>query len=131
SYVGEARPERVGGVRCSDETDGRQRRASVEDADIVEAEEAALKNISAFGIFAIHPPGEVEQEFLEDAFQKQSVARATALFFNFVYTPCSPGVHRRVDVAEGPLIGGQLAVGMHVPLPRHQNELFLGEIRIN
>src|SRR5215468_6687746 len=66
-------------VRLLDVTAGRQRRASVEDADIVEAEEADLKNISAFGIFAIHPPGEVEQEFLEDALQKQSDARATAL----------------------------------------------------
>src|SRR4029077_8564791 len=94
-------------------------------------EEAALKNISAFGIFAIHPPGEVEQEFLKDAFQKHSVALATALFFNFVYAPSGPGVHRWVDVAEGPLIGGQLPVGMHVPLASHQNELFLGEIRIH
>ena len=29
-----------------------------------------------------------------------------------------PGVDRRVDVAEGPLVGRQLAVGVHVPLAR-------------
>src|SRR5262245_1262585 len=74
----------TGCVRLLDVAAGWQRCAAVEDADIVETEEATLKNISALSVFAIHPPGEVEQEFLEDAFQKHSVTFAATLFFNFV-----------------------------------------------
>src|SRR5262245_21569773 len=75
-------------VRLLYVTAGWQGRAAVKDADIVETEEAALKDISALGIFAIHPPSEVEQKFLKDAFQKHSVAHTAAFFFNFVYAPC-------------------------------------------
>ena len=35
---------------------------------------------------------------------------------DLVDAPGGPGVHGRIDVAEGPLVGRQLAVGMHVPL---------------
>ena len=41
-----------------------------------------------------------------------------------------PRVDGRVHVAEGPLVGRQLAVGVHVPLAAHQQELVLGELRI-
>ena len=40
-------------------------------------------------------------------------------------------MHRRIDVAERPFIGGDLAVGVHVPLARQQQELFLRELRID
>ena len=50
---------------------------------------------------------------------------------DLVDAPCGPGMHRRVDVAEGPFIGRQLPVGMHVPLAQHQQQLLLGEIRID
>ena len=46
---------------------GGQRRAPVEDADVVQPEKSALEDIAAFGIFAIHPPGEVEHQLVEDA----------------------------------------------------------------
>ncbi len=38
---------------------------------------------------------------------------------------------RRIDVAERPFVGRQLAVGMHVPLARHQQELFFGEVGVD
>ena len=38
---------------------GGQRRAAVEDADVVEAEEAALEDVLALGVLAVHPPGEL------------------------------------------------------------------------
>ena len=37
---------------------------------------SALENIVTFGIFAIHPPGEGDQQFVEDRFQKRAVAFA-------------------------------------------------------
>ena len=38
---------------------GRQRRAAVKDADVVQSKEAALKHILAESVLAVHPPGEV------------------------------------------------------------------------
>ena len=42
-----------------------------------------------------------------------------------------PGVHRRVDVAEGPLVGGQLPVRVHVPLAAQQDQLRLRELGVD
>ena len=42
-----------------------------------------------------------------------------------------PGVDRRVDVRERPLVRGQLAVGMLVPLAGQQQQLVLGEVRVD
>ena len=47
---------------------------AIEDADIVQAEESALKNIISFGILAVHPPGEIQQQLVKDALQKEAVA---------------------------------------------------------
>ena len=40
-------------------------------------------------------------------------------------------MHRRIDVAECPLVGGQLSVRMHVPFAGQQHELGLGEIGVD
>ena len=40
-------------------------------------------------------------------------------------------MHRRIDVAERPLVGRQLAVRVHVPLARQQHELLLRELGID
>src|SRR6516162_11055361 len=40
---------------------GRQRRAAVENADIVEAEEAALEDVAPARVLAVAPPGEIDQ----------------------------------------------------------------------
>ena len=53
---------------------GGQRCAAVEDADVVEAEEAALEDVVAVGVLAVDPPGEVEQQLVEDALQEGAVA---------------------------------------------------------
>ena len=108
-----------------------KRLAAVEDADVVQTEKAALKDVSSLGILAIHPPGEIQQQFLKNPLEKFAVGLAAALFFDFVNAPCRPGVDRRVNVAEGPFVGRQLAVGVHVPLTGHQNELLLGEVGID
>ena len=44
---------------------------------------------------------------------------------------CRPRVHRGVDVVERPLVGGELAGRVHVPLAAQQQELFLGEVRVD
>ena len=40
-------------------------------------------------------------------------------------------MYRRINVAEGPLVRGKLAVRVHVPLAGHEQELLLGKIRID
>jgi hypothetical protein len=48
-------------------TAGRERFAPVKDADIIQSEKSALKNIFSSGVFPINPPSKVQQEFMEDA----------------------------------------------------------------
>ncbi len=108
-----------------------QGRAAIEDADVVQAKEAALKDVHALGVFAIHPPGEVEQKFMEHPHQELAVALAGALLVDLVHAPCGPGMDGRVDVAKSPFVSWNLAVGMHVPLAQHQGQLFLGKFRIH
>ena len=51
----------TGAVRLLYMSAGRQRLASIEQADVVQSEEPALKNIAPFRVLPVHPPGEVEQ----------------------------------------------------------------------
>src|SRR5581483_3799354 len=98
---------------------GGQRSAAVEDADVVEAEEAAAEDVVAGGVLAVHPPGEIEAELLEGLSQELEVAGAVALLIDLVDEVGGPGVDGRVDVAEVPLIGGELAGGVQVVLAEH------------
>ena len=66
---------------------GGQGRAAVEDADVVQAQEAALEDVAALGVFAVHPPGEVEQQFVEDAFQEAAVGDAGDLAVDLEHPP--------------------------------------------
>ena len=85
-------------------------------------EEAALEDVAAVGVLAVDPPGEVEQQLVEDALEERAGRRVAALLaVDLEDAPGRPGVHRRVDVAEGPLVGRQLAVRVHVPLARQQH----------
>src|SRR5260370_31478062 len=52
-----------------DVASGWEGRASVEDSDVIEPKEASLEYVSALGILAIHPPVEVEQQFMKYAFE--------------------------------------------------------------
>ena len=121
-----------GAVRLVDVAAGRQRRAAVEHADIVEAEKAALEDVAALGVLAVHPPGEVQHQLVEHALQEGEVAARRRARRGRSRTRASrPGMHRRVDVAEFPFVGRQLTVRVHVPFARQQHELLLGEVRID
>ena len=54
----------------------RERCGSVEDADVVEAEEAALEEVVPRAVLAVDPPREVEQELVEYALEPVHVAFA-------------------------------------------------------
>src|SRR5690348_5164518 len=61
-------------------------RAAIENADVVEAEEAAFKNIGAFGVFSIDPPGEVHEQLVEDALEKREIPYIFDAAINLEYT---------------------------------------------
>src|SRR5262249_20403167 len=67
---------------------------------------------------------------MKDTLEKLTVAFTATLLLDFVDPPRGPGVDRWVHIAKVPLVGWNLAIGMHVPLAKHQRELFLGEVRI-
>src|SRR5205809_8058317 len=54
-------------VRLLQKSAGPQRLRAIENADVIESEETAGAKIVAFGVFAVHPPGEIEQQHLECA----------------------------------------------------------------
>jgi hypothetical protein len=117
---------------CSMCPPGGERPRPVEHADIVEAEEAALEDVQALRVLAVHPPGEVQQQFVEDALQEIEVARAAVLFAVILEHPHGrPGVHGRIDVAERPFVGRQFAVRIHQPHAAQQLELPLGELGVD
>ena len=55
---------------------GRQRRAAVEDADIVEPEKPSLEEVPAVAVLAIHPASEVRGQLAEDPLEELEVGLA-------------------------------------------------------
>ena len=108
----EAHPGRAVGLL--EKSAGRQRLGAIEDADVIQPEETAGEKIVAFGVFAVHPPGEIEQQLLEGAFEKSAIA-LPARPGHLVNAPGRPGVDRRIHVAKGKFVGRNLAVRVHVP----------------
>ena len=115
----------------------RQRRAAVEDADVVQAEEAALEDVAPLGVLPVDPPGEVQHQLVEHALEKREVSRvvllgqSTPLAIHLKDAPGGPAMHGRIDVAKRPLVGGQLAVRVHVPLTRQEDQLLLRKVGID
>ncbi|HYX59139.1 MAG TPA: hypothetical protein VE888_09030, partial [Streptosporangiaceae bacterium] len=109
---------------------GRQRRAAVEHADVVQAEEAPLEHIAAGGILAVHPPGEVQQQLGEALLQERKV-HLPQVSLQVRQEQGGHGVDRGVHVPEVPLIGRHLAGRVEVTLGQHQVELALGEVGID
>ncbi len=68
---------------------------------------------------------------MEDPLEEEPVGAAGAARVDLVDAPRGPGVDGRVHVAEGPLVGRELPVRVHVPLAREQQELLLGEVGVD
>ena len=110
---------------------GGQGRTAVEQADVVEAQEPSLEDVAPGPVLAVHPPGEVQEELLEGALQPPEVALAFLRLLQTVGEDRGPGMHRRIDVAEIPLVGGNLAVRVHVVFAEHEAELLLAEVEVH
>ena len=117
-------------VRLLQRAAGRQRRAAVEDADVVQTQEAAGEDVAPRGVLAIDPPVEVQHQPLKRALQEAQVGPAQLLLV-LVQPERGPGMHRRIHVAEVPLVGRNLPVRVEVEAAQHQQQLLLGEIEIH
>src|SRR5215203_4232742 len=93
----------------------RQRPRAVEDTDIIQPKKTTFENIIPFGIFPIHPPRKIQQEFLKDPCKELSIAAAFHLFFYLVNAHGGPFMYRGIDTTESPLVRWDLPVRMHVP----------------
>src|SRR5256885_34483 len=83
------------------------------------------EQVLAVDVLAVHPPGEIDRQLLKDARQEQAIALAGPPR-DLVDAPAGPGVNWGIHVGQGPLIGRQLTVGVHVPLAQQKHELLLG-----
>jgi hypothetical protein len=86
--------------------------AAVEDADVVQSEESTFKDIVSKSVLAIHPPREVQQQFLEDPSQKGSITLPGCHLLVYIDSPSCHSLHRRIHVAKVPLIGRDLTITM-------------------
>jgi hypothetical protein len=108
------------GIRLLQLPSARQRPRSVEEADVVEAEETAGEQVVPLDVLVVHPPGEVHHALLENALQEEPILPEAPLRRELVYAPRCPGVHRWVDLVEVELVRRKLPVGLHVPLATEQ-----------
>src|SRR5436305_14154625 len=74
--------------------------AAIEYADGIESEESPLEDIVTFGIFPIHPPGNGEQQFMENRFPERAVASAGLLTFDLETAPRRPCEDGRILITE-------------------------------
>ena len=109
---------------------GGERRAAVEDADVVEAQEPACEDVAPLRVLAVHPPVEVKHQALERPFQELDVL-ASEIPLHLVEVEGGPGVDGRVHVAEVPLVGRDLPVRVEIEAPQQHQELLLGEVEVH
>src|SRR6516164_1119133 len=119
-----------GAVSLLQMASGRQRRAAVENADIVEPQKATIEGIVAGAVLAVYPPGEVEHQLVEGTFEPIGISLAAPEPLQTIGEEGGPGMHRRVDVCEVPLVSGKLPAGMQIRVEQHQVELLLAEVLI-
>src|SRR5215831_10080968 len=72
-----------GAIRLFNSSPGRQLRAAIKHANVIQAEKSSGENIAPLWVFAVYPPSEIELQSLETLFQKVDVSPAP-LIFNLV-----------------------------------------------
>ena len=108
-----------------------QRRAAIEDADIVQAQKSALKEVLAEAVLAVHPPAEVQHQLGKRALQEFHIAGAPERLLGAIQEDRCPGVNRRIHIAEVPFVGRNLTGGVQEKFLQHQVKLLLGEVEID
>src|SRR5690606_32652675 len=86
----EAHPPRA--VRLFEHAARGQGLGAVEEANVVEPQEAALEDVLAFLVLTVDPPGEVHEEFLEHALKEVEILYAVHLALDLEDTERRPGM---------------------------------------
>ena len=108
----------AGGIGLLQAVARRQRLRPVDDRDVVEAEKAAFEDVITVGILAVDPPGVIQQQLVKDPLQETAIAVAPLHALGPKGLERAEGMDRRVDIAEVPLVGRDLAVRMQVTITR-------------
>ena len=85
------------------------------------------KTLSPLGSFRFTHQVKLMTSFWKTCWRKREIPLPRLELFLGVDVPGGPGVHGGIDVAEVPLVGGDLAARMEVLLLQHEEELLLGE----
>ena len=95
-----------------------------------------MEDIAPLRVLPVYPPSEIEHEFVENPFQKGNIPLLVISTLHLLFAiylknpPRCPRMDGRIHIPEGPLVSRQLAIRVHVPLPSHEDELSLGELRV-
>src|SRR5205814_10613763 len=95
---------------------GRQRRAAVENTDIIQPQESALEEILAEPVFAVDPPTEIQHQLGKRPLEEIKIALPLQRLIRPVQEDRGPGMHRRIDITEVPLVGWHLTGRMEEKL---------------
>ena len=104
---------------------------AVEDADVVEAQEAALEDVAPRRSLRLTHQVKLASSLWKARLRKAMSPCARAAPARAVDEERRPGVHGRVHVAEVPLVGRDLPAGVQVRLAQHQLQLLLGEVHVH
>src|SRR5262249_53486335 len=115
----------AGAVALLERAAGRQRPIAIEDADVVEAEEAAAEDAGAFAVLAVHPPAEHQHEAVERRREKLAIAGAAVLPLEVIQLPRRPRQDRWIDRVEVPLERRHRAVRVLRAWMQQQEQLLL------
>src|SRR6266853_1976351 len=85
-----------------------QLRAAVENADVVEAQKAAFKDVLAEAVLAVDPPAEIEHQLRKRSLEKLQITFALESLLGPVLEDRGPGMNGWVHIAEVPLVGRDL-----------------------
>src|SRR5215472_8051064 len=111
-------------IRLLEVSTRRERLRAVKDPDVVESKKTAAENVLPLSVLTVHPPGEVDEKLVEDPAQEDPVA-LTCGPGEFVDPPRRPSVDGRIHIGEPKFIGGNLTIGVHVPLTQQEQKLLL------
>src|SRR5215470_365439 len=94
--------------------------AAIKDANVVQPEKSAFKDVFSKTVFAIYPPGEVEHQLMEYPLEKLNIAGSVPCPLPLIEVERGPGMNGRIYVTEVPLIGRHLTAGMKIEGVYHQ-----------
>src|SRR5580704_2546137 len=104
---------------------------AIEYTNVIHPQKSTLENIFAQCVLAVDPPGKVEEHLLKDTFQKCEISDTGMLALNLEHSPRRKRQNGWIDAIEIPFIGGDLPIGVHVPLTQHLENLFFGQVRVD